>query len=411
MNRVTNYHKKDPTNLLLIYLCVFYIILTLYASLYTNHTWQVNSLNPFEFWQDKGERYISRTDIWLNVLAYIPLGFMLVWLQYGKRHYLPALFFAVLFCSALSFGIECLQTYIPKRAPTKLDWYTNTLGGLMGGIAGVILPAYLFKQLALVKAYIRHFNSGHSFALLIYLLWLIGLLAPQAYWLGLGYLDIQLIDYQWQDLNASNYDSIGQLFNQNNLKQAYQWLLIETQAWIVPEFLLKRYQQLTPWVSSLGVIGMTLVITLAIKPINKPATFVKYLQRSAWFVAIALSVIFFKALNLVWQYGLNLEIPIRLVKALGFSVCLLIFLAYLPMWFRASLACLCLLASILLGNALPPNEYFAYTMQLWQYNRYIHMLGLSHWLNIVLPWLAMVWALYMLFKYAKLSRLFRFFTK
>jgi len=113
------------------------------------------SLNPFDFNFDNGiapwawldaplPRFITLFDVSVNILAYIPLGFLLVFACYPRWRNFVALGIALSFSAALAFSVESLQTWLPTRIPSQMDWWANVLGGLMGGLLAIPLgPQWL----------------------------------------------------------------------------------------------------------------------------------------------------------------------------------------------------------------------------------------------------------------------------
>jgi glycopeptide antibiotics resistance protein len=116
-----------------------YVIAIVYISLYPLTNWHNNGIkyyvylkNPFVYW--------TKFDIYINVLAYIPLGFILYDFVF-KNKLIKSFIITVLGGILLSFSMETLQNYIPNRVPSLLDIYTNTLGAIIGWFF-----AYLFKK-------------------------------------------------------------------------------------------------------------------------------------------------------------------------------------------------------------------------------------------------------------------------
>lgn len=94
------------------------------------------SLNPFDFdfhngisawaWLDAPlPRFITLFDVSLNILAHIPFGFLLVFASYPRWQNFVALGIALALSAALAFGVETLQSWIPSRIPSLMDWWAN----------------------------------------------------------------------------------------------------------------------------------------------------------------------------------------------------------------------------------------------------------------------------------------------
>lgn len=86
-----------------------------------------------------GPHHVSRTDLFSNVLLFIPLGF-LVFLSARRRGLarLSSLLCAVVCGLALSLGVEALQLFSPLRTTSASDLFTNTMGAGSGAVAGWI---------------------------------------------------------------------------------------------------------------------------------------------------------------------------------------------------------------------------------------------------------------------------------
>ena len=58
-------------------LSLVYVGIIVYASLYSNHPWRDNGVGLIDFMAGNWPRYWTRQDAWFNILAYLPLGFLL----------------------------------------------------------------------------------------------------------------------------------------------------------------------------------------------------------------------------------------------------------------------------------------------------------------------------------------------
>ncbi|MDH4071042.1 MAG: VanZ family protein, partial [Ignavibacteria bacterium] len=79
---------------------------------------------PFPIWRD----------IVLNVLAFLPVGFMLSLVLPERMKPWIVLVVVVLATVSLSLSIELTQAYLPRRWSTFTDVWTNTLGGSIGAV-------------------------------------------------------------------------------------------------------------------------------------------------------------------------------------------------------------------------------------------------------------------------------------
>ncbi|WP_455384842.1 VanZ family protein, partial [Acidihalobacter prosperus] len=113
-----------------------YPLLIAYASLFPLDwhpptVWSNPLLHPWP-------RSDSRSDVLVNVLAYVPLGLLLAlaWRRFGR---LVSAALALLAGFSLSFGMEFLQEALPGRVSSVADIAHNALGTLLGvGLAQIL---------------------------------------------------------------------------------------------------------------------------------------------------------------------------------------------------------------------------------------------------------------------------------
>jgi VanZ family protein len=126
------------------------VFLTLYPWL----GWRGIVTEPWAFLSDPWPRRWTTFDVVTNIVAYFPIGFLVVLLaarpvdrRNSRSEVLALVCSALLFGSGLSFLLECLQSWLPNRVPSKLDWLTNSFGTLLGACAGVGLTIWLQRGL------------------------------------------------------------------------------------------------------------------------------------------------------------------------------------------------------------------------------------------------------------------------
>jgi hypothetical protein len=73
-------------------------------------------------------------DVLLNVMGFIPLGFILCTYWGRTRNRQEAILYAILAGAALSLVIEVLQAYVPQRDSGVTDIITNSLGAGLGAV-------------------------------------------------------------------------------------------------------------------------------------------------------------------------------------------------------------------------------------------------------------------------------------
>jgi len=87
--------------------------------------------SPLREYRDDGKFH---KDFIVNVIGFIPLGFLLGGYWTLTKNPRFALFCAVLSCGTFSFFIEFTQAFIPSRGSGWTDVISNSLGGLVGAI-------------------------------------------------------------------------------------------------------------------------------------------------------------------------------------------------------------------------------------------------------------------------------------
>lgn len=128
------------------YLAASCALLIAYACLYPFAGWQASGLPLFDYLAAPWPKYVRTEDLVVNVLGYVPLGFLLVPALPQRWHPLLALLLATVLGSLLSFGIETLQNFLPTRVSSNVDLGCNTLGTLIGAVGGALFGRALFDR-------------------------------------------------------------------------------------------------------------------------------------------------------------------------------------------------------------------------------------------------------------------------
>ena len=137
---------------LVTYLAVGYTLLIVYSSLYPFHGWSDPSEGAFSFILAPWPRYYTIIDLALNVIGYVPLGFLVALMALGSSSSRTAAVAATLSGVALSLVMESLQAFLPARVSSNLDLLSNGLGALAGALVAVTAGG-------------RWFLSGHLYRL------------------------------------------------------------------------------------------------------------------------------------------------------------------------------------------------------------------------------------------------------
>jgi VanZ family protein len=108
--------------------------LVVYASLYPFTNWRDQGLSPFAFLSEPLPRYWTGFDVGINLLGYAPLGFLLALAALRSRSGRAAHAVSLAACvgALLSLSMETLQSYLPSRVPSNVDFALNGLGTWLG---------------------------------------------------------------------------------------------------------------------------------------------------------------------------------------------------------------------------------------------------------------------------------------
>ena len=111
---------------------------------------------PSEFTADW--KYVY--DVLTNIAGFIPLGLIVCAYFAWTRSRWKAILMTTAACGMLSFVIEVLQYYIPRRGSGTTDIITNTLGAALGGVlmqTGAV--RHVLEQMKLVPRVQRSFTE------------------------------------------------------------------------------------------------------------------------------------------------------------------------------------------------------------------------------------------------------------
>lgn len=350
-----------------------YIALIVYASLYPFDGWRIQGIAPWAFLWSPWPRYWTGFDVLANIAGYAPLGFLMALAllrrvgRDGERPHAKttALAGATLAGAVLAFLMEAMQTFLPSRVPSNVDFGLNVAGTLLGALlaiglewAGAIARWTRFRDLWFV-----HESRG---ALVLLALWPFALLFPAAVPLGLGQvferLEAALAEWlegtpflEWLPVRALELQPLGP----------------------GAELLCVALGALVPCLLAFSVmrsIGRRIALSVILVALGIGATALS--TALSWGPAHA------------WTW---VSLPVRLGLAFGLALALLM----TPLTRRAciSLAMLAVVVHLSLLNPAPASAYFAHTLQAWEQGRFIRFNGLAQWLGWLWPYAVVVYAL------------------
>jgi VanZ family protein len=347
-----------------------YVALVIYASLYPFSGWRDQGVGPFAFLASPWPKYWTWFDLWSNVVGYAPLGFLLAlsFLRRGSSRFVPssrgvAVAVALASAAVLSLAMEALQSYLPERVASNVDFALNTVGAL----AGALLAAALERVGAIARwsrFRVRWFDEDARGALVLLALWPFALLFPAAVPLGLG--------------------------------QVFERLETALADWLIDTPFLERLpvrdielQPLVPGAELVCVaLGALIPCLLAYSVIATLG------RRGVLAVAIVAVGILATALSAALSWGPAhawawLSLPVRLGLAGGLALSLV--LAPMPRRACAALILLAVMLHLALLNQAPASAYFAHTLQTWEQGRFIRFNGLAQWLGWLWPYAVLLY--------------------
>ena len=155
------------------------------------------SLSPFSGWRDQGLSFIdvlqmplletfTPFDAVVNLLAYMPFGFLVALALRARFGQIVSVILALLCSLVLSAGMEYVQMYLPARISSNMDMLNNTTGGLLGALLAVSATSWSWFRTGLFRWRSRlfHLGSEMDFGLALLTLWMFGQINPTLPMLG-----------------------------------------------------------------------------------------------------------------------------------------------------------------------------------------------------------------------------------
>jgi len=350
-----------------------YAVLIVYASLYPFTGWRDQGIAPWAFLESPfPPKYWTGFDLAANAVGYAPLGFLLA-LSFLRRagpafaagRKSLAILIATLAAAVLSLAMEALQSYLPERVPSNLDFGLNAAGALAGAGAAVVLD-----KTGIVRRWSRYrllwFVEEARGALVLLALWPVALLFPASVPLGLG----QVLER----LEAA----------------VAEWL----QDTPFLEWLPVREVELQPLVPAAELLCVALGVFI---PCLLGYSVLRSVRQRAVFTLVMLVLgISATALSAALSWGPAhawswLSMPVRFGLLFGLLLSMLVLAV--PRRGCAGLMLVALVTHLSVLNQAPASAYFTHTLQTWEQGRFIRFHGLVQWLGWLWPYAALVYVL------------------
>jgi len=334
-----------PFSLVRLTLCVT-IALIIFASL-TPFNFEYVALNPFAWITAPLPKYIPLFDVKVNILGYLPLGFLAVLALYPRWVKWPALVLSLLFGLFVSASLESAQSFLSTRVANLTDFYANGLGTFIGALLAITInPVKLSKHWTGRFRKVL-FGKNQEFFLLI-AIFPIAQIFPQNVWLGMG-------DWHINFLRISPYWT-------RILSNTTQEILIATLAVVsTSAFMMTGIRRQAPKLKVIFcVIAFSAFLKIAMSELQYGSFEVKHWISVANGIGIALGFI---VATIIRNFSRSTHWVIAII---GFTLLLI------------------------LVNILPQNPYYLSQVQLLPQGRFKHFNGLFDWLTMVWPILAIV---------------------
>jgi len=335
------------------YLALAYAALVIYASLHPFAGWRDLGVPAFAFLDAGWPRYWTAFDLAINVVAYVPLGYLLALaLSRHAGRLLPALLGALI-AAGISFSVEAVQTWLPTRVASNLDLACNTLGALLGAFAawrsGTRALVWLARTERRLVAPIPHADAG----LVLLGLWLLTQLSPETVLFGAG--------------------DLRQLLG-----------LSPAIAYAAPSFFALELTIIACNTVAIGLIARTLLASRH----SAHAVVFAFLLFALIMRALGAAVLIGPREAMAWLTpgaGLGLTVGATLLAVLLF----------LPATWRIAVAGMALMAGAVLVNLAPANPYSIAALATWRQGHFLNFNGLTRltaslWPFLTLPYLMLL---------------------
>lgn len=336
-----------------------YVVLVIYASLTPWSGWRDVGVGAFAYLSAAWPERITRFDVVVNVLGYVPLGLLAVLALYPRPRGPAAIALAVGTAVVLSGSIEALQTFLPRRVSSLLDFVTNIAGALAGAALGAWRAQSLIDRGRLLSLRYAWFASDAAVPLMLLALWPLAQLPAVSMLFTMGPLDATLLEWAQQ--------------------HGFAWLPSRNQ-WKPEDFILAEAV-----VATAGVLAAGLTAASVMQPRAPRARLVLGVIG----VALAAKVLAY-GMRFGGEHALAWLTP-GAVGGLLTGTLATVAAAWGPPRAAARLALLATLASLAVVSVVPENPYFAHWQSAWRTGRLAHFNAVGEWIALAWPFAVAAW--------------------
>lgn len=160
--------------------------LLVYGSFFPAREWSDPGVSALAWLDAPFPRYWTWQEIAWNVLAYWPVGLLLAWSLRPAVRGVAAVVLTTLICAAMSATVESIQTYLPGRVASNVDFFANTAGALVGAVFGVLSARRMIDASWEVHWGRQVLLPGTHAALVLAGLWILAQIPAQPMLFGTG---------------------------------------------------------------------------------------------------------------------------------------------------------------------------------------------------------------------------------
>jgi len=334
--------------------CGVYALLVVYAGLTPWSGWEDRGISAFAYLTAPLPQYITTFDLLVNVLAYIPLGALLVFALYPRIRGLQAFVIATLAGVLLSAATEAMQTFLPTRISSNLDLLTNSLGAAAGAALAVLVAPALIDRGRLLQSRRRWFENHATVLLLAVALWPTAQIYPRQMLFGNGEL---------RGMLEPVVTALGGA-----------WWQFDTSTFGPAEFALAE-----AFVVAAALLAVGLGLTSVLQP-RAP--------RLRLLLALVAAALISKSVANGVQFGPERMLAWITPGVIGGGALGLLALATAsggPRLWQARMAAVALVALLVAVNITPDNPYYLAQLAQWRPGKLLNFNALAEWVSALWP--------------------------
>jgi VanZ family protein len=340
-----------------------WLLLIVYASWFPFTGWHGSGLSPLIFLNLSPPRYWTVFDVVVNIVGYVPLGMLIALSLYPRVRGIWAVLVATVCGVLVSGAMEAVQTYLPSRVPSNLDFVTNSVGCLIGACIGAVGARSYLDQSRLYQLRKRWFAPHASQGLVLLALWPLAQIYPQGYLFGHGQVLPIFSDWlsSWLD---TDIDLVAML-RPGAAMSVEQYWLSET------------------IITACGMTGAVLTMLCLLR---------RGAPRSVLMVGMVGAALVMKSLSSSLQSAPDNDFAWITPGAQGgflIGLIMLSGLAFAPQVAQRRLAVVTLVLSLVVVNTIPVNPYFTATLQGWVQGKFLNFNGAAQFLSLLWPFFAL----------------------